>query len=556
LRTRIGGRGRDSTVETSVGAVAEQAVFARKTSGLVKELGAFESFSINLISLGPGPAYGLFLVVLLFVTGANLMQATLLAALAGIPVLAAYAIMAIEMPRSGGEYVYASRLLHPYLGFVGGLSRILNASIYAAILPYWFVIFSLGPGLASWGSVVGDAGLTSLGSSLTTNTTWIVAIGEILTLALMGLWIVMKPRLAFRIFSALLFLELAGLIVALGLLFAAGHTGFVNAVNGFMASQGYAGNYYDDVAAYGRNTWTAYGSDWGNTLIFVPLVFAFYYMFGGAPSYIAGEFRRTARSVGTGIAVSFALSVAFAAAIVYAFESIVGMDFLNGSVALSTYLLGGATDPAPLPFASGLTSLPNLVAGGNPILLGIMFLGSVSWYALWLILGLYIFSRYSLSFSLDRLFPAWMSSVTRRTHQPWAGIVVVSAIGAILLPLITFYYTSAYEPLIFLLFFLPMVTVALMSLSLVRLGVQKHRPLYMLTGAASFVVTVVSAYLVSTLPLLGEAAGFTLTNQFTSYVSILLVFVGAGIWYAVARSFHIRRHGVDISMAFKALPPD
>src|SRR5438876_11378004 len=98
-------------------------VFARKTSGLVKELGAFESFSINLISLGPGPAYGLFLVVLLFVTAANLMQATLLAALAGIPLVPAHAIMAIEMPRSGGQHVYAARLLHPKLGSVGRRAR-------------------------------------------------------------------------------------------------------------------------------------------------------------------------------------------------------------------------------------------------------------------------------------------------------------------------------------------------------------------------------------------------------------------------------------------------
>ena len=522
----------------------------------MKELGAFESFSINLISLGPGPAYGLFLIVLLFVTGANLMQATLLAALAGIPVVATYAIMAIEMPRSGGEYVYSSRLLHPYFGFVGGISRILNASIYAAILPYWFVIFSLGPGLASWGSVVGDAGLTSLGSNLTTNTTWIVAIGEILTFAIMGLWIVMKPRLAFRVFSALLIFELAGLIVALGLLFAAGHNGFVSAVNDFMASQGYTGNYYNDVSAYGAANWGAYGSSWTNTIVFVPLVFAFYYMFGGAPSYIAGEFRRTAKSVAQGIGVSFGLSVAFAAAIVYAFETVVGMDFLNGSVALSTYVLGSSGDPAPLPFASGLTALPNLVAGRNPLFLGIMFLGSVSWYAVWLVLGLYIFSRYALSFSLDRLFPVWMSSVTRRTHQPWAGIVVVSAIGAVLLPLVTFYYTSAYDPLVFLLFFLPMVTVALSSLSLLRLGLQKHRKGYTVIGAVSLLVTVVSAYLVSTLPLLGEAAGFTLSNQLTSYVTIVLVFVGSAAWYFAARSFHLRRHGVDISMAFKALPPD
>ena len=541
--------------ETSVGA-AERSVFARKTSGLVKELGAFESFSINLISLGPGPAYGLFLIILLFVSGANLMQATLLAALAGIPVVLAYTIMSIEMPRSGGEYVYASRLLHPYFGFVGGLSRVLNAIIYAAILPYWFVILSLGPGLASWGAVAGDSGLANLGGTLTTNTTWIVAIGEILTIALMILWIVMKPRLAFRIFSALLFLELAGLIVALGLLLAAGHTGFVNSVNSFMASQGYSGSYYADVSAYGAGNFGPYGTNFTNTLVFVPLVFAFYYMFTTAPAYIAGEFRRTSRSISLGMAISFALSVAFAAAIIYAFESVVGMDFLNGSVALSTYFLGAPTDPAPLPFASGLTALPNFVAGGNSILLAIMFLGSISWYILWLILGLYIFSRYALSFSLDRLFPRVLGNVTRRTHQPWAGIVGVSAIGAILLPLVVLYYNSVYFPFIFLLFFLPMVTVALTSLSLLRLGLKKRRFSYVVIGALSFVVTLVSAYLVSTLPLLGEAAGFTLSNQTTSYVTIVLIFVGSAIWYWGVRWFHLGRHGVDISMAFKELPPD
>ncbi|MCI4371203.1 MAG: amino acid permease, partial [Thermoplasmata archaeon] len=546
--------------ESSAAQAAERTVFARKTSGLVKELGAFESFSINLISLGPGPAYGLFLIILLFVSGANLMQATLLAALVGIPVLVAYAIMSIEMPRSGGEYVYASRLLHPYFGFVSGMSRVLNVILYAAILPYWFVTLSLGPGLASWGSVVGDAGFTSLGSALTantptTNTTWIVLIGEVLTLALMVLWIAMKPRLAFRIFSILLILELAGLVTALVLLFAAGHTGFVNAVNAFMASQGYTGNYYADVSNFGATNFGAYGADFSHTLIFVPLVFAFYYMFAGAPSYIAGEFRRTSRSISLGMAVSFSLAVAFAAAIVFAFEAIVGMDFLNGSVGLS-YGFGTSTDPTPLPFAPGLTALPNLVAGRNPILLAVMFLGSVSWYILWLILGLYIFSRFALSFSLDRLFPMWLGNVSRRTHQPWTGIVVVSLIGAILLPLVTLYYNFVYLPSIFLLFFLPMVTVALTSVSLVRLGLQKHRTGYVAAGLLATAATVASGYLVSTLPLLGEAAGFTPSNQTTGYVTILLVFVGSAIWYWGARWFHLRKHAVDISMAFKALPPD
>src|SRR5207245_4934208 len=100
-----------------------------------------------------------------------------------------------------GDYVYSSRLLHSSLGFVGGLARVLNASVYAAILPYWFVTFSLGPGLASWGSVVGDSGIANIGTTLTSNTTWIVVIGEILTAAVRFLWIVLKPRVAFAIFS-------------------------------------------------------------------------------------------------------------------------------------------------------------------------------------------------------------------------------------------------------------------------------------------------------------------------------------------------------------------
>jgi amino acid transporter len=385
-------------------------------------------------------------------------------------------------------------------------------------------------------------------------------IGEVLTLIVMVLWIAMKPRLAFRIFSALLILELGGLVVALGLLFAAGHNGFVSAVNSFMASQGYSGNYYDAVSTYGAAKWSSYGSNLGSTLIFIPLVFAFYYMFGGAPSYIAGEFRRTAASVTRGMAVSFILAVGFAVAIVYAFESIVGMNFLNGSVDLSFWFLGGPTDPPPMPSSAGLTALPNLVAGGNPGLLGFMFLGSISWYALWIILGLYIFSRYALSFSLDRLFPKWMGNVTRRTHQPWTGIVVVSVIGLVMLPLVTFYYTNVYLPFVFLLFFLPMVTVSLSSLSLVSLGIRKKRIAYCVVGGASFAVTAVAAYLVGTLPLLGYTVGVTpgstLSNQTTSYVTILAVFIGGAIWYLLARNFHLRKHGVDIALAFKELPPD
>ncbi len=538
---------------------AEKTVFARKTSGLVKELGAFESFSINLISLGPGPAFALFLTILVFTPGVNLMWATVLAALVGIPVVITYAIMAIEMPRSGGEYVYPSRLLHPYLGIVSGVSRMVNVIAYAAILPYWLSILIIGPGLAAWGSLGGNAGFQSLGAALTpgtgsTNLLDIVIIGEVATFVLMALYVVMKPRLAFNLFSAMLILELVGIVVSLVLLLSVGHNGFVSAVNSYMAGQGYSGNYYADTAAFGASSASSYGSSLSETLIFVPLVFAFYYMFTTAPNYIAGEFQRSSRSIRLGMTASYILSVVFAVAIIAVFENVVGMDFLNGSVWTSTYFLGGG--PAPLPFASGLVSMPMFAAGGNNILLGLMFLGSVSWYLLWMILGFYIFSRYALSFSLDRMFPKALSAVSRRTHSPYAGIIVLSLLGAILLPVVTYYPGSAYTPLVFLLFFLPMLTVSLTSLSLIRLGMQKRNRVYEAAGGVAFVATAVSAVLVATLPDLGAAAAFTPGNELTGAVAIVLILVGSAVWYFVARSYNLRKHGVDVAMAFKQLPPD
>ncbi len=534
-------------------------VFARQSSGLVKELGAFESFSINLISLGPGPAFGLFLVILLFVTGANLMDSVLLAALIAVPTVLTYTVMAVEMPRSGGEYVYASRLLHPYFGFVSGAARMVNVLLYAAVLPYWFVTLSVGPGLASWGSIAGLPSLARWGAILTpfsgaTNNFDIVAIGALATVAILALYVGLRPRAAFRLFSALLLVELAGLVVSVVLLEAMGHAAFVSTVNAFMAAHGYVGNYYASTAAYGA-TFGPYGSSATNTLLFVPLVFAFYFMFSNAPSYIAGEFRRSTRAIRLGMATSFLLAVVFSVALVYAFESVVGMNFLNGAVASSVYGIASPGLPA-LPFGAGLASLPMFAAHGNDVALAVIFLGSASWYLLWMILGLYIFSRYALSFSLDRLFPRFLSGLTSRTHSPAASLVIVSAIGLALLPLVTYYTTTYYDPFIFLLFFLPMVSVALSAASLVRLGLRRHATWMTAGGATAFLVTAVAAYAVSTLPLLGTAAGFTASNQTVSYVSIALLLAGSLLWYVVARRYHLRRSGLDIALAFRELPPD
>jgi hypothetical protein len=149
-----------------------------------------------------------------------------------------------------------------------------------------------------------------------------------------------------------------------------------------------------------------------------------------------------------------------------------------------------------------------------------------------------------------------MSSVTRSTHSPWVGIVVISLFGVVLLPFLVYYPDDLYSPFIFLLFFLPMITVALTSLSLARLGLRDHKPTYTLAGVVSFLITAVSAYYVTTLPLLGSAAGFTSSNKQTGYIAIVLVLVLSALWYWGARWYARRSSGLDLALAFKDLPPD
>jgi APA family basic amino acid/polyamine antiporter len=65
-------------------------------------------------------------------------------AFAAIPALFAafaYGILASAMPRAGGSYIYASRGLHPYLGFIASFSQWFGLSIVIGVISYVTIPF-------------------------------------------------------------------------------------------------------------------------------------------------------------------------------------------------------------------------------------------------------------------------------------------------------------------------------------------------------------------------------------------------------------------------------
>lgn len=73
--------------------------------------------------------------------GPNVLPAFLFAALPALLAAMAYAILSSAMPRAGGSYIFASRGLSPYLGFVASFSQWFGLSIAIGVISYIIIPF-------------------------------------------------------------------------------------------------------------------------------------------------------------------------------------------------------------------------------------------------------------------------------------------------------------------------------------------------------------------------------------------------------------------------------
>jgi len=101
--------------------------------------------------------------------GPHVLSAFVFAAVPAVLAAAAYAVLSSAMPRAGGSYVYASRGLSPYLGFVASFSQWFGLSIAIGVVSYLLVPFLRDvAGALGWLSVAGalDTGAVRVATAL------------------------------------------------------------------------------------------------------------------------------------------------------------------------------------------------------------------------------------------------------------------------------------------------------------------------------------------------------------------------------------------------------
>src|SRR3990170_3403139 len=207
-------------------------LFVRRSSGLIREFRAHDVFVFNTL----GYALGLVLAVVpTFAAGLWPEQNVLLIVTIGTALTlfnaAMYGYLAGILPRSGGDYVYLSRIVHPSMGFTANWgftwSQFLGLGLYAAFT----VNFGVAVSLATLGQATGNNTLVDWSESVSGDwPTFLIGIGLLVAvLAVLSL----STRVIRRIFLIGFIPALLGTFVTLVLFFTTTREEFIAKFNAF-----------------------------------------------------------------------------------------------------------------------------------------------------------------------------------------------------------------------------------------------------------------------------------------------------------------------------------
>jgi basic amino acid/polyamine antiporter, APA family len=106
----------------ATGSARQPRLFTRKATGLVREAKTSDALIYNLLWSSVGLTFAFYWLFYGFYPGASPYVSLLVAAGLGLPGAFIYAMLTQVMPRTGGDYVFNSRSLHPAIGFAGNFS--------------------------------------------------------------------------------------------------------------------------------------------------------------------------------------------------------------------------------------------------------------------------------------------------------------------------------------------------------------------------------------------------------------------------------------------------
>jgi len=520
----------------TAGEAVRPGLFERKASGLVREAGTVDVlvYNINFVSLGLMAAF-VFLFSTAFYPGANLYLTAILMFLVVIPTSLVFSFFAAAMPRSGADYVYVSRCLHPALGMMSSWNNTVWWFIYGGVPSAFFAQFGLGPFFSTIGQMAEIGWMQDLGEWFVSD--WGTFITGSILIAFLVFVFARGMRVFFRLQNALFFASLIGFALTMIVWLVTSKadtaanlgTGLGEDVLRGLGEAAKEGGF----AGGGPFSfkWTLLAGTW----IYINLVF------NQSSAYIGSEVKRATKLQLWSMPAAAILASVFMLVMLALADKAIGLE-RTGQLAASQGLL--------------FTQIAAFGSGNTLIALLIMGLFVFQSYT-WLPGQIANASRNFLAYSLDGLAPQKLGEVHPRYNTPVNALVLVGA-GSIA-ALAAFIWVEGFATLGGIFGFI--LGFILVSLSAVVFPYRMKEvfeaspvrwrvagvPLMSIVGALSVAALVIMAWAFLTDPSAGLVG-----NDFLFWLNII-IFVSGFVLYYIAVAVQQQR-GIDVTRAFKTLP--
>jgi len=527
-------------------------VFARKASGLTREAGLLDTTYFGIMNNAIPVSIWLTLSGFAWLPGANLTIAcviTLVLVVFGFAFI--WGILGGSMPRSGGSYVYNSRIIHPVIGL--GVS-FCNAGM---VMLAWIWV------LAPW---IGEVGIPIMMGCLGVNPEVVSGLTQGWGLYLVSSIVNVSAFLVtlvgmkgyFKIQKVFVTWSLVGAAIAGIIIIATSHDKFVSVWNSYAAEF----NSLDWNATVGAVSEEMGGIpeswNWGSTLgLMLPI--SWIAVYGYIITFIGGEVKSPRKNIFRAQVLNAVVCIAFLLWVGLAYQRMLGWDGIHAVAWITEEGLAGYN----FPFNATYINIASMLVRFNKIL-GFIMAGSfivADW--LWVVFSYIAWSRAAFAWGLDRLGPRWFTDISPRFNQPVKLLLVMlvasqialtqysfnpEVLGSIsveVLQLVSVFGFTAVSCLIF-----PYVKKAkhIWDASPYKnwrfLGI----PVATVSGflGLGLVVLLVISYYIN------EAFAFMHTYWTLIYIGVWILGLA---WYYIWKGVR-KKEGIDITMAFKEIPPE
>ena len=411
--------------------MSEQMSFARKASGLVRGLSFIDAFGVGFMNQGLTPSMWVMITLGLGVyTGGNLIIATLLSAvLCGVGFSLVWGILGGSMPRSGGEYIYNSRIISPLIGIAESFGNAFVWIMWIYVLAPWTV----DPGLTMMFQFLGRADIAeTLVSKIDTPfgpfAIWFFVIASVVNIIGL-LFVVFGVKIFASVQKVIMTLGIAGATVILLVFTFTSHDSFVQSwdklavqyesldFNGFLTA---ARSTIEEAGDVLPKSW-----NWFDTLgVMVAGSWLFAYSY--CITFIAGEVKRPDKTIIMANLSAILVPAFFMLWLASVLYNTVGFEFLSATAWIDN--LGEGLAGYNFPWSPHFVGLAAVITQ-NKILVFLMALSFIVFNLWWVALSYLAFPRILFAWGMDRMGPKWFADIDYRWASPVKNHILCFILG-------------------------------------------------------------------------------------------------------------------------------